>query len=102
MSIGATSPFRPTGTVSLNATTSSNAVALPGGGESVVVTNATSALVFVRFGADPSVTATNSDMPILANGKIMLSVNNLIGYAAAITGSGGGMVYFTRGDGSYI
>ena len=102
MPTGAISPFRPTGTVSLTATTSSNSVALPGGGESVVVTNTANAVVFIRFGADQTITATANDMPVLANGRIMLSVNPLISYAAAITGTGSGTVYFTRGDGSYI
>ena len=55
MAIGSITPFRPTGTVSLSAGTSSAAVALAGGGDSVVVTNTSASLAYVRFGADPSV-----------------------------------------------
>jgi hypothetical protein len=102
MAVGSVTPFRPTGTVSANASTTSVSVQLAGGGDSVVVTNTTSSLAYVRFGADPSVTATIADMPILANARIMLAVNSLITYAAAVTASGSGAVLFTRGDGSYL
>ena len=59
MAIGSITPFRPTGTASLSASTSSAAVALAGGGETVVVTNTTASLAYIRFGADPSVSATS-------------------------------------------
>ncbi len=102
MSIGATQPFRPAGTVSLNAGTTSISVALAGGGESVVITNTTGSLAYVRFGADPSVTATSADMPVLATNRVMLSVNPLITYAAVVLATGSGNVLLTRGDGSYL
>lgn len=102
MSIGSTTPFRPTGTVALNAGTSSASIQLAGGGDSVVVTNTSSALAYVRFGADPSVTASASDMPVLPNSRAMLAVNQLICYAAASLANGNGAVLFTRGDGSYL
>ena len=60
MATGSVTPFHPTGTVSLSAGITSASVQLAGGGDSVVVTNTTSSLAYVRFGADPSVTA-NSD-----------------------------------------
>jgi hypothetical protein len=41
-------------------------------------------------------------MPVMANAKVMLSVNSLVNYAAALLAAGGGAVFFTRGDGSYI
>lgn len=100
MSIGSTQPFRPAGTVTVSATTTSAAQALAGGGDSVLVTNAAGAIAFVRFGADPSVTASSADVPVLADGQILLGVNGLIGYAAAVLQSGTGSVFFTRGDGS--
>lgn len=102
MAIGSTAPFRPTGTVSLSAGTSSASVALIGGGESVVVTNISASLAYVRFGADSSVAASNADMPVMANARVMLAVNSLVRYAAAVLASGSGTVLFTRGDGSYI
>ena len=102
MAIGSTAPFRPTGTVSLSAGTSSASVALTGGGDSVVVTNTSASLAYVRFGADPSVVASNVDMPVMANSRIMLAANSLVRHAAAVRASGSGAVLFTRGDGSYI
>ena len=102
MPSGSILPFRPTGTVSVSASSTSNSVLLAGGGDSTVVTNTTSALAFVRFGADPSVVATTADMPVLPNGRVMLAVNSLISYASAILISGTGTVLFTRGDGSFL
>jgi hypothetical protein len=102
MAIGSIMPFRPTGTVSLAATTTSASVALAGGGDSMVVTNISASLAYVRFGADPSVAATVADMPVLPNAHVMLGVNSLIGNAAAILASGSGTVLFTRGDGSFL
>jgi len=102
MSIGTTSPFRPTGTVSLNAGTTSASIQLAGGGESVVVTNPGTSLAYVRFGGDLSVTASSADMPVLPTSRVVLSVNSLITYAAAMLAGGSGSVLFTRGDGSVL
>lgn len=102
MAVGAISPFRATGTVTLNAGTSSASVALTGAGDSVVVTNATNALAYVRFGADASVSASPSDMPVLPNAHVMLCINQLVEYAAGVLASGSGSLLFTRGDGSFV
>jgi hypothetical protein len=102
MAIGSITPFRPTGTVSLAANTSSATVELAGGGDTVVVTNPTTSLAYVRFGADPSVSASPVDMPVMANSKVMLSVNGLISHAAATLAAGSGSILFTRGDGSFV
>jgi hypothetical protein len=102
MPVGATSPFRPTGTASLSATTAASSVLLQGGGDSVVVTNTTASLAFVRFGADPTVSASVADMPVLPNSKVMLAINSLITHASAVLASGSGPVLFTRGDGSFL
>jgi hypothetical protein len=102
MAIGSITPFRPTGTVSLGASTSSSVVALAGGGDTIVVTNTAASLAYIRFGADPAVSATSADMPVLANSRAMLSANNLVGYAAGVLVNGTGAVLFTRGDGSFI
>lgn len=102
MAVGAVSPFRPTGTVALNAGTSSGSVALTGGGESVVVTNATGFLAYVRFGADASVSASSFDMPVLPNARVMLCINQLVSHAAGVLESGSGSLLFTRGDGSFV
>ena len=102
MPLGSVSPFRPTGTVSLSVGNVSTNAALSGGGDSVVVTNTTSALAYIRFGSDPTVTASIVDMPILPGSRLILSVNSLISYAAAISTSGSGSILFSRGDGSFV
>ena len=102
MALGSTSPFRPTGSVSVAATTVSAASPLAGGGESVVVTNNSASVAFVRFGSDNTVSASSADMPVLPNSRVMLSINSLIGFVATALASGSGNVFFTRGDGSFI
>jgi hypothetical protein len=102
MPLGSVSPFRPTGTVSVPVSNLSATVRLTGGGDSIVVTNATASIAYFRFGSDPSLTASTSDMPILANSRLILAVNSLITYAAAISPSGTGIILFSRGDGSVI
>ena len=67
-----------------------------------MVTNTSASLAYVRFGADPSVSASNADMPVMANSRMMLAVNRLVRHAAAVLAAGSGTVLFTRGDGSYI
>lgn len=67
-----------------------------------MVTNSSASLAYVRFGADDSVSASPEDMPVMANSKVMLSVNFLVGYAAAVLAAGGGSILFTRGDGSFL
>lgn len=102
MSLGSTSPFRPTGTVAVNGSTTSANVPLAGGGDTVVVTNLAAALAYVRFGGDPSLTASPGDMPVLPGARVILAINPLITYGAAILSSGSGSVLFTRGDGSNL
>jgi len=102
MPLGSASPFRPTGTISISAGSVSANAPLLGGGDSIVVTNTTSALVYVRFGSDPTVMASTGDMPVLAGSRVILSVNSLISYAAAISPSGSGIILFSRGDGSFV
>jgi len=84
------------------ATTVSAASPLAGGGESVVVTNNSASVAFVRFGSDNTVSASSADMPVLPNSRVMLSINSLIGFVATALASGSGNVFFTRGDGSFI
>jgi hypothetical protein len=102
MATGTTSGFRPTGTIGLTAGTISTNVMLLGGGETVVVTNTATTLAYVRFGTDLTVAASNSDMPILPNSRILLSVSTLVSTASAVLTSGSGMVLFSRGDGSFL
>lgn len=102
MATGSTSAFRPSGTVPIAAGTTTASASLAGGGETVLITNATNAVAFVRFGSDSSITAANTDMPIQANTRALLSVNALITTVAVVLSTGSGTVYVTRGDGSSI
>jgi hypothetical protein len=102
MPLGSVSPFRPTGTISVSAGTVSTNAPLSGGGDSIVVTNTTSTLAYIRFGSDPTVVASTTDMPILGGSRLILSVNSLVSYAAAISPSGSGTILFSRGDGSFL
>lgn len=102
MAVGTTSAFRPTGTVSLNAGTTSANLLLNGGGETVVVTNMTTYLTYVRFGSDETIEASTNDMPVLPSSQVVLSINSLISHAAAFLVDGSGTVLFTRGDGSSL
>jgi hypothetical protein len=102
MPLGSVSPFRPTGTISVSVGSVSSNAPLSGGGDSIVVTNTTNALAFVRFGSDSTVAASTADMPVLAGSRLILSINSLISYAAAISPTGSGSVLFSRGDGSLI
>ncbi len=102
MALGSVSPFRPTGTVTLPVGSVSANIPLPGGGDSVVVTNTASGLAYIRFGSDPTVSASIADMPILAGSRMILSANSLITHAAAVLPSGSGNILFSRGDGSFV
>jgi hypothetical protein len=102
MPLGSVSPFRPTGTVSVAGGTSSTSALLAGDGDSVVVTNASSGIAFVRLGSDPTVTASVGDMPVLPASRVILAANSLIRYAALLLPSGTGSVLFSRGDGSVV
>jgi hypothetical protein len=102
MPLGSVSPFRPTGTISVSVGSVSANASLSGGGDTVVVTNTTTALAYIKFGSDPTVVASTADMPILAGSRLILSINSLISYAAAVSALGSGGVLFSRGDGSFI
>lgn len=100
MSIGASLPFRPAGTASVAASTSAAAVALVGGGSSVLVFNAASGIAFVRFGMAGVAASAGSDLPVPPGGLMLVDAGRLATYASAVLASGSGSVFFTRGDGS--
>ena len=50
MSTGSTQPFRPAGTATVAASTTAQTVALVGGGNAVLVYNASGATAFFRLG----------------------------------------------------
>lgn len=102
MATGSIKPFVPSRTATLMGTTTSSNVALGAGGDTVVVTNVASSVAFVRFGSDATVSASTTDMPVLPNSRVLLALNPLISYAAAVLISGTGNILFTRGDGSIV
>jgi hypothetical protein len=102
MALGTTSPFRPAGTVGLTVGSVPVNIAIEGSGESIVVTNTTNGLIYVRFGSDASVMATTADMPVLPASRVILSVNRLITHAAAFSPTSSGLVLFSIGDGSTV
>jgi hypothetical protein len=99
MATGSTQPFRPAGTVTLPASTTSANKALAGGGSAVLVYNAASATAFFRLGAASSLTASATDTPVPAGQRMLVDGGPFVTYAAAVLASGTGNVYFTLGDG---
>jgi len=100
MSSGANSPFAPAVTVTVASSSTSANTFVPSGGDVMMITNPTSALAFVRFGADATVVAGSSDTPVLPNSHILLRCGPKVSYCAAVLTSGSGAVMFTRGDGA--
>jgi hypothetical protein len=101
MSIGSTQPFRTGGTTQLAASTVSANVPLSGGGEAVLVYNASAAIAFIRFGTAPSIVASSTDTPVPPNSRMLMHVGGpFVTIAAAVLASGSGTVFFTRGDGT--
>ncbi len=99
MATGSTQPFRPAGTVTLAASTSSANKALAGGGSAVLVYNAASATAFFRLGAASSLAASAADTPIPPGQRMLVDGGPFVTYAAAILSAGTGNVYFTLGYG---
>ncbi len=101
MSIGSTQPFRVSGTVHVAASAASASVALSGGGEAVLIFNASSSVAFVRFGVGSALVASQIDMPVPPNSRMLMHIGGaFVTTGAAILSSGSGTVYFTRGDGT--
>lgn len=92
------SPFTPATTVSIAATTATAQVSFGSGGRNVVVTNASTVTIFIKFGSSSAVTAAVTDYPVLAGMKETLDRGDYTN-VAAITASGSGTIYFTSGDG---
>jgi len=99
MSTGSTQPFRPAGTVSVAASTSSANVALTGGGTTVLVYNSSAATAFFVLGAASSLSASPTNTPVPAGARMLVEAGPFVTYAAAVLASGTGSVYFTIGDG---
>jgi len=99
MATGSTQPFRPAGTVTLAASTTSANKALSGGGSAVLVYNAAPATAFFRLGAASNLAALTSDTPVPPGARMLVDGGPFVTYAAAILAAGTGNVYFTLGYG---
>jgi hypothetical protein len=101
---GQVQAFKPSGCVSAAATTASQDVTLPTGGDSIVVDNAGSDFCFVNFGG-AAVVATGSpspSFPVPAGQHRVFYCPYSVTTVAVIMNSGTGTVFFTRGDGTPI
>ena len=99
MSTGSTQPFRPAGTVSVTASTTAQSVALVGGGNAVLIYNATNAVAFFRLGGATGLSVTLNDTPLPPGGRMLVGSGPFVSNAEVILSTGTGMVYFTLGDG---
>jgi hypothetical protein len=101
MATGTTQPFRVAATTSIAATTTSTAAPLVGAGEAVLVYNATSAIAFIRFGADMTVSASPAiDLPVPPGARMLVHAGEFARTVACVLASGSGTVYFIRGEGT--
>lgn len=99
-------PFRPfpSGTVSIAATSTSGTASLgtaslPGNISVRIHNNSTGSTIFVEFSGVASVVAiTTTSMPIPPGAIEVVNIDQC-SFAAAITASGTGTVYFTKGYG---
>lgn len=90
--------FSPRATTTLSATTVSSNVTVSSSSNNVMISNAGSVTVFIKFGSDSSVTATTGDLPVLG-GTVQVFSKGGTSYIAGITGTGSATVYVTGGDG---
>jgi hypothetical protein len=102
MASGAGQPFKVSGSVSVAAGTISNAAALAGAGDTVLVTNTSAALAHVALGASALLVADSTGVPVLPGSQILLGGAARASYAAAVLAAGAGQVIFTRGEGSVV
>lgn len=96
--------FRANGCVSAAATTTSQDVTLPSGGDTIVVDNAGSDFCFVNFGGSAVVAtgAPNPSLPVPAGQHRQFACPVTVTTVGVIMNTGTGTIFFTRGDGTAI
>lgn len=99
MASGSTQAFRPAGTVVAQASTTPTNVDLVGGGQTVLVYNASTSAAFFRLGGASALTVSETDTPVPPGMRMMVDGGPFVTNAAVLLESGSGAVYFTRGDG---
>ncbi len=99
MATGSTQPFRPAGSVGVAASTTLVNAALAGGGQAVLVYNASAAVAFFRLGGATGLTVGAADTPVPPGGRMLVDAGPFVTNVAVLLSTGTGTVYFTRGDG---
>ncbi|ABQ31492.1 MULTISPECIES: hypothetical protein [Acidiphilium] len=99
MTVGSVNPFNPAGTVAIAATSTSASTALPAKGDTVVVTNPTASLAFVRVGNGPQ-SASEGDMPVPAGTRARIFAGPYVNQIGAVMPGGSGTIYATVGNGT--
>ena len=99
MATGSTQPFRPAGTAGAAASTTAANVALVGGGQAVLVYNASASVAFFRLGGASALSVGSSDTPVPPGSRMLVDAGPFVTNAAVMLSTGSGTVYFTRGDG---
>lgn len=103
MTVGSVNPAKPAGTVALTTSVGASVNArLPDVGDSLVITNTTSGVVFAKCGPQASAAATEADYPILPNSRALMAAGPYVNFVAiyAPSGATGGTVYATVIDGT--
>ena len=103
MTVGSVNPAKPAGTVALTTSAAASVYArLPAEGDSLVITNTTSGVVFAKCGPQSSTTASEADYPILPNSRALMACGPYINFVAiyAPSGATSGIVYATVIDGT--
>jgi hypothetical protein len=99
MSIGTTSPFVPSGVISLSAGKISTSNRLGRGNEPVVLTDHTASVTVRDFSGDRSSAVWAADIPEVTAARQALSDGPPITYAAPALNRGSDRILFRCGDG---
>jgi hypothetical protein len=102
VSSGSVPPFAQSGVVSLAVSTTSTGAALPGSGDTVLVTNATASLAWVTLGggAAPPTAVAGAGYPVLPGGRRLIAAAQAVTQVAAVLASGTGQIIVEIGTGS--
>lgn len=94
-------PFSPIGAATVHITTSSstgNVQVYDGTNNSVRIVNSGTAVAFVEFGPDDTITTSaTTGMPIVGGASVVIATNSP--WVAAIAPTGTPAIYFTPGNG---
>jgi hypothetical protein len=102
MASGTNPPFYTVAVISIVASTTSTSAAIPSGGETLIVTNPTTATAFVAVGSGSALTAVaGAFIPVLPNSRRIIAAPGATAVAVVLSG-GTGTVFVEVGQGSAI